>query len=1061
MKWFVDASTRFRGMVIVGAILAVMFAATQLGNAKVDALPEFKPTVVEVQTEALGLSAEEVEQFITVPLEQDLLNGIAFLEDIESASLPGLSSVVMTFEPGTELLDARQVVAERLTQAVGVAGLPAVANTPQMLQPLSSTNRVALIRLSSSQLSPIDISVLSRWVISPRLLGVEGVANVSSWGQRDRQLQVLVDPAQLQEEGITLNQVIATTGNALEVSPLSFLEASSPGTGGFIDTANQRLQVFHEQAIKTPVQLKQVPMEDVEGNALLVNGSTVTLGEVTNVVEGHQPLIGDAICSDGPCQLLVIEKFPGANTVAVADGIAEAVDAMRPGLSGLELDSSIYRPADYVDSAFSGITSVTVIALLLVMLAIFALTLSWRRLVLVMAAVTGSMAIAIIVLVLRGETLNIMVAAGLVLGLAIIADDAVVDADKLAARARGGETNNGDISVARRLSAAIIETRTAMLYGTLVLVAVAAPVFLAEGVIGAFLSPLLMSYLLAVGASLVVALALTPALSAVLLTKAPRGHGKAITWVQGAMARLSSKGMLAPVAVLSVLALLAAGSIAFSRTSLVPELRERDVLVQVEADPGTSLTRMNELTTSMVHRITRLEGVRSVGATVGRAEHSDHVGDVNTAEIWVNLDSTVGYDKSVAAIRAVATEGSDVAATVLNHTSDRINEILRRPTKDIVVRLYGEDPAILAEKAVEIERLMSRVDGVDDLVVEHSPEQPTVQVKVDLGPAQSVGIKPGDVRRTAAVLMNGITVGNLFDEQKVFDVVVWGEPELRSSVENFSRIPVDSAAFGAVELGTVATVEVVPNPTVIRHESVSNYLDVSANVVARDAGEVLAVVDTAVASVSFPLEYHAEILGAASEGSNQLVIVLTSIGAALFVFLLLQAAFNSWRLAFVAFMLIPVALSGALAAVLVTGRTLSIGSMAGLFLVYGLAARHTVLLFRHYQAMGRLDGMGLSRSNVARGVKDRIPGLAIASIAVVAAMLPFALLGGSTGFEIVQPMAVATIGGVISTFLLVAVVLPEAYLRFARTDQDGTLGEELFDVELTDLEQAALLRVEA
>jgi Cu/Ag efflux pump CusA len=446
---------------------------------------------------------------------------------------------------------------------------------------------------------------------------------------------------------------------------------------------------------------------------------------------------------------------------------------------------------------------------------------------------------------------------------------------------------------------------------------------------------------------------------------------------------------------------------------------------------------------------------------VGRAEHSDHVADVNTAQIWVNLDSTIGYDKSVAAIRAVATGGQELAATVLNHTSDRINEILRQPTKDIVVRVYGEDPAILEQKALEIERLLSRVDGVANLVVERTPDQPTVEVTVDLGPAQSVGIKPGDVRRTAAVLMNGITVGNLFDEQKVFDVVVWGEPEVRSSIDGLRKIPVDNATFGAVELGSVATVEVVPNPTVIRHESVATYLDVSANVVGRDAGEVAAVVDTAVASVSFPLEHHAEVLGAAAEGSNGLVVVLASVGAALFVFLLLQAAFNSWRLATVVFLLVPLALSGALFAVLVTGRTLSLGSLAGVFVVYGLAARHSVLLFRHYQERGRLDGMSLGRSLVERGVKERIPGLVTASIAVIAAMLPFALLGGSTGFEIVQPLAVATIGGVISTFLLVTFVMPDAYLRFARADQDGTLGEELFDVELADLEQAALLRAEA
>jgi Cu/Ag efflux pump CusA len=258
MRWVVTSSLKFRTLVIAVAVGVMVVGITQLPKASVDVLPEFMPPTVEVQTEALGLSAEEVEQMVTVPLEQDLLNGVAFVQDIESVSLPGLSSIVLTFEPGTDLLDARQVVGERLTQAVGVAGLPQVAKLPQMLQPLSSSSRVAMVRLSSGERSLIDMSVLARWVITPRLLGVDGVANVAIWGYRDRQLQVLVDPARLAEHGVTLNDVIRTTGNALEVSPLSYLEASSPGTGGFIDTANQRLHIFHDQAISTPDELAQV-----------------------------------------------------------------------------------------------------------------------------------------------------------------------------------------------------------------------------------------------------------------------------------------------------------------------------------------------------------------------------------------------------------------------------------------------------------------------------------------------------------------------------------------------------------------------------------------------------------------------------------------------------------------------------------------------------------------------------------------------------------------------------------------------------------------------------------
>src|SRR5687767_5778317 len=316
MRWIVGSSLKFRRLIVAAGVGVMVLGITQLGKTSVDVLPEFKPVQVEVQTEALGLSSEEVEQLITVPLEQDLLIGVPFLDKIESASLPGLSSVVMTFEPGTPLLDARQVVQERLTQAVGVAGLPQVAKLPQMIQPVSANRRVSMVKLSSESLSPIDVSVLARWVIGPRLMSVPGVANVSVWGFRDRQLQVLVDPEQLRQNQTTLSQIVATTGNALEVSPLTFLEASRPGTGGFIDTVNQRLNIFHEQTITTAEELAQVPLDPSREGAATTGGATKALGDVATVVESSQPLIGDAVCPGGEkCLFLVVEKFPGANTV--------------------------------------------------------------------------------------------------------------------------------------------------------------------------------------------------------------------------------------------------------------------------------------------------------------------------------------------------------------------------------------------------------------------------------------------------------------------------------------------------------------------------------------------------------------------------------------------------------------------------------------------------------------------------------------------------------------------------------------------------------------------------
>ena len=310
MNSIVKSSMKLQFLVITIAIALMAFGVTQLRGMPVDVPPEFSPPYVEIQTEALGLSAEEVEQMITVPMEQDLLAGVAWLDVIRSESVPGLSSILVYFEPGTDLYRARQMVTERLSQAA--VAIPHVSKPPTMIQPLSSQSRFMMVGLSSKDLSLIEMSVLARWTIAPQLMGVPGVAHVAIWGNRDRQLQVLVDPAKLHEQGVSLEQVVETTGNALWVSSLSYLEASSPGTGGFIDTPNQRLNVWHVLPISSPEELAEVPVDNTEG---------LTLGDVSQIVDDHSLLIGDAVVNEAANLILVIEKLPGINTLEVTRGV--------------------------------------------------------------------------------------------------------------------------------------------------------------------------------------------------------------------------------------------------------------------------------------------------------------------------------------------------------------------------------------------------------------------------------------------------------------------------------------------------------------------------------------------------------------------------------------------------------------------------------------------------------------------------------------------------------------------------------------------------------------------
>src|SRR5947207_4268348 len=417
IRWIAAWSMKFRLVVVALAIGLVFVGVNQLRTMPVDALPEFAPPYVEVQTEALGLSAAEVEELITLNLEE-LLNGTPFLQSIRSTSVPGLSSIVLYFQPGTDILRARQLVSERLSLAYA---LPNVAQPPVILQPMSATSRVMMVGLSSKQVSPIQMSVLARWTIRPALLSVPGVANVSIWGMRDRQLQVQVDPAKLRAHHVTLDQIVATTGNALWVSPLSFLNASTPGSGGWIDGPQQRIEIRHVLPITSPKELAQVNVE----------ATTLTLGDVAAVVEDHQPLIGDDILNNSPGLLLVIEKFPGANPQDVTRGVEAKFAELQPGLSGIQIDTNFIRRSNFIEMATGNLTWSLLIGFLLVVLVLIGFFYHWRIALISMVVIPLSLVVAGFVLYLRGSTMNVMVLAGLLIAVTIVVDDVIMDVENI------------------------------------------------------------------------------------------------------------------------------------------------------------------------------------------------------------------------------------------------------------------------------------------------------------------------------------------------------------------------------------------------------------------------------------------------------------------------------------------------------------------------------------------------------------------------------------------------------------------------------------------------------
>jgi CzcA family heavy metal efflux pump len=1027
-RWIVGSSLQFRFIVWGLAAALVAFGVHRVRSVPVDVFPEFAAPVVEVQTEALGLSANEVESLITLNLEE-LLSGVPWLKSIRSKSVTGLSSIVLTFEPGTDVLRARQMMQERLTLAYT---LPNVASPPVILQPLSATSRFMMIGLASKEVEPTELSLVARWTIKPKLTGVPGVANVSIWGQRLRQMHVQIDPERLRSARVVQDDIIATAGDALWVSPLTFLRGSAPGTGGWIDNRNQRLGVHHDMPIKSPEDMAKIA---IGAQHLVMTGRSMALGEVAEVTYAHAPLIGDAIVEGRNGLMLVVEKFPAANTLEVTRGVEQALAELKRGLPGVAIEANVFRLASYIEDSIANLTRAIAIGALLVLVVIGAFLTTWRSALVCVASIVAALVAALVVLAYMGATINTMVLAGLVLALGVVIDDAIVDAERLIHRL--AERAEGE-TVAAIVLASTLETRRALLYATLIIVLAVAPIVLMGGVAGAFFAPLALAYALAVVASMIVALTLTPALSVALLgpTAGRAREPKAAAWLHARYAPLVARVLAAPrraFVAAGALVLVAAAVWPLLGQSLLPELAERELIVNLATAPGTSHTETYRITARMSEELRGLPGVRSVGAHVGRAVTGDQVVGVNSSQIWVGVDPAGDRRATVAAVRATVDGYPGLERNVQSYLRDRINEVLSGAIAPLVVRLYGPRADLLRAKADEVRAALADVPGVVDLRSEGRVEEPQVQVKVNLDAAGRANVKPGDVRRNSATVFSGLTVGYLFEDQKINDVVVWGAPETRASLTNLKELSVARADRQHVRLSDVADVRIVPTPTVIRHEGIAPYVDVVANVASRDLGAVVDEVEDRLDKIDFPLEHNPRILGEYAERkAAEQRIVGIAIAAVIGIFFLLQALFRSWGLALVAFVALPASIAGGVLAAAITGGVISLGSIVGLLAVVGIAARSTLMLVDHYRQLEQTHGAPLDAALVARGANDRLVPIVVSALAVVAALVPLAVAGRLPGLEIIQPIAIAIIGGVIASTCVTLFVIPALYLAYGR-----------------------------
>ncbi|MBI2477595.1 MAG: efflux RND transporter permease subunit [Planctomycetia bacterium] len=991
LRTIVQSSLRQPFLVLALAVAMLVIGYRNLRNAPLDVFPEFAPPLVEIQTEAPGLSTEEVESLVTVPLENSL-NGTPDLKTIRSKSVLGLSSIVLLFQEGTDVMQARQLVGERL--AIEASRLPVVAMPPVILSPLSSTSRVLKIGIWSDKdeqgndiLSQMEMSELARWTIRPRLMSISGVANVAIWGQRDRQYQVLVDPERLRSHNLLLADVERAAGDAALVSG-----------GGFIDTPNQRLSVRHVSTIVTA--------DDLAGTVVAFrDGAPVRLGDVAEIQEGFPPPIGDAIINDVEGLLLIVEKQPSGNTLDVTRNVEAALEDMKPGLRGIQIDPTIFRPATFIEMSLENLGWAMAIGCVLVIVILIAFLWDWRTALISTTAIPLSLVAAALVLRQAGVTINTMVLAGLIIALGEVVDDAIIDVENIVRRLRINRGAGNPRSAFIVVLDASIEVRSAVVYGSFTVMLVIMPVFFLEGLAGSFFRPLALSYVLAIFASLVVALVITPAMSLLLLPGRSDQHRESplITLMKipyrGVLPALIRRPALSIIAIVVLLAGTVA-TIPYLGEEFLPNFQEYDFLMHWVEKPGTSIEAMDRITVRASKELREVPGVRNFGAHIGRAEVADEVVGPNFTELWISLDRDVDYPSKVAEIQEIVDGYPGLYRDLLTYLRERVKEVLTGASASIVVLV------------------------------------PQLDVRLKPAAAEQFGLTPGDVRRAATTLIKGRTVGEVYRQQKVYQVAVWGVPEVRSDLEAIRNCLIETPSGGHVLLGEVADLAIVAAPNIIKRESASRRIDVTCNVRDRDLGSVARDIETQVRQVDFERGYHPEFLGEyAAQQASRRQMILMSVLAIAGIVVLIYSEFRAWRLVSLVMLSFAFAMIGGVLGVWFGGGSLSLGSLVGFVTVVGIAVRNGIMMISHYRHLEVEEGMEFGTQLAIRGAEERLAPILMTALTAALALLPLAMAGNKPGHEIEYPMALVIIGGLVSSTLMNLFLMPSLYCLFGRVDR--------------------------
>lgn len=1018
-----------RLLVVAGAALLLVYGTFVVINLPVDVLPDLNRPTVTIMTEAPGLAPEEVEPLITFPIET-LMNGATGVERVRSQSGIGLSVIYIEFGWSTDIYIARQIVNEKLQLAR--ANLP--ANVTPVMGPISSImGEISLISLKSkgNVTQPIDVRTLADWIVRPRLLTVPGVSQVIPIGGGRKQFQALIDPVKLKQFNVTLQEV----QDAL-------IGANSNTTGGFLDKSGQ------EYLIRNLARFHSL---DELANTVVVyrNNSPVYIKNLGIAKYGPQVKRGEASTDAEPAVILSIQKQPGSNTLQLTEQVEKALDEIQTGLPpNIIIQKDLFRQANFISAAISNVKDALRDGAILVAIILFIFLLNFRTTFITLTAIPLSFIITFLVMKWFGMTINTMTLGGLAVAIGELVDDAIVDVENVFRRLKENREHKSIKSYIKVIFEASSEIRNSIVYATVIVVLVFIPLFALSGVEGRLFAPLGVAYIVSLVMSLVVSLTVTPVLCFYLLPKAKaieHGDSSFVRWIKNLDKKLLHWTLDHPMAIIAGAVLLfaiAMMTVPLMGREFLPPFNEGSLTINIQAQPGISLSESDEIGRVAEQLLLTVPEIKSTGRRTGRAELDEHAEGVHYSEIDCDLrHSTRTKEKILNDIREKLSILPGVSVNIGQPISHRIDHLLSGVRAQVAVKMFGDDLTLLRSKAEEIRKVMESISGVTDLSVEKQVLIPQLRIAINREVAGRYGLLPGKVVEQMETMLNGTVVSQVLDGQRTFDVVLRLNETSRNDLEAIKQILIDTPSGGKIPISTVAEIQTEKGPNQILRENVRRRIVIQCNVTGRDLGSTITEIQSQLVShVQLPTGYFLEYGGQfESQQAATKQLLFLSIFTLIAIFIVLYKSLGDWHIALQVMANVPLAYIGGVIAVFLSGGVLSVASLIGFISLTGITVRNGIMMLSHYQHLMREEGENFTREMIVRGSLERLVPVMMTALVAALSLIPLVLGAGEQGKEILHPVAVVVLGGLMTSTLLDQVVTPALFYRFGRMSAEKIL----------------------